>query len=184
MRLFVSVNLDTLSEQVAEIQSLFADASGLRLTDPEQAHITLKFIGETDESERAELVQALDSAVRESGVSPFEASFGGLGVFPHMDYISVVWLGVRDGADQLTRLHEHIERQTTALGFDPEDHEFTPHVTLARMDHAEDNALVQDVVQNTDPDCGRMTVESVHLTGSTLTPDGPQYSTVERFELS
>lgn len=183
MRLFVSVDLDGLAEEVADAQAPFEDASGLRRTDPEQAHITLKFLGDTDQSRLPELTTALEAAVEESGVSPFEASFGGLGVFPGLEYISVVWLGVEEGGEQLARLHESIEGRTTALGFDPEDHEFTPHVTLARMDHAEDKSLVQDVVRNRDPDAGRMTVEEVRLTESTLTDDGPEYSTVERFEL-
>jgi 2'-5' RNA ligase len=183
MRLFVSVDLDGLAESVADVQSQFEDASGLRLTDPEQAHITLKFLGDTPAEDLPELTAAVENAVTDSGVAPFDVSFGGLGVFPHMGYISVVWLGVRTGADPLGHLHEAIEDRTTALGFDPEDHEFTPHVTLGRMDHAGGKELVQDVVRNRDPDAGEMTVDSVTLTESTLTDDGPVYSTVESFDL-
>lgn len=183
MRLFVSVDLDGLAAEVSEVQEILADADGLRFTDPGQAHVTLKFLGDTDEDRLPELRAELERAVGESGVDPFTAEFGGLGVFPHLDYISVVWLGVREGGDQLTRLHRHIEDRTTALGFDPEDHEFTPHATLARMDDARGKQLVQDVVENRDPDVGQMTVEEVRLTESTLTQDGPEYSTVERFDL-
>jgi 2'-5' RNA ligase len=183
MRLFVSVDLDGLGDEVGEVQDLLADADGLRFTDPDQAHVTLKFLGDTDESILPELSAELERAVADSGVEPFEATFGGLGVFPHLDYISVVWLGVREGSDPLVRLHEEIEERTTALGFDPEDHEFTPHVTLARTDHAGGKELVQDVVENRDPQVGTMTIEEVRLTESTLTSDGPEYSTVEQFEL-
>ena len=183
MRLFVSVDLDGLAEQVATVQSLFADASGLRLTDPEQAHITRKFLGETSDDGLPALTAAIEDAVADSDVSPFDVSFGGLGVFPHMGYISVVWLGVERGTGPLSRLHKAIEDRTTALGFDPEDHEFTPHVTLGRLDHAGGKELVQDVVQTRDPDAGEMTVDAVQLTESTLTDDGPVYSTVESFAL-
>jgi 2'-5' RNA ligase len=103
-------------------------------------------------------------------------------VFPHLDYISIVWLGVREGGTELTRLHEAIEDSTVDMGFDPEDHEFTPHVTLARMEHAGGKELVQDVVRERDPDAGSLDVTEVRLTESTLTPDGPEYETVERFE--
>lgn len=183
MRLFVSVDLDGLADAVADVQGLLDEAGGLRTTDPEQAHLTLKFLGDTDESDLPALETALEEAVAESGLSPFEAHFGGLGVFPHMEYISVVWLGVEEGGDQFTRLHEPIEARTTDLGFDPEDHEFTPHVTLARMDHAGGKDLVQDVVSTRDPTAGTMTVEEIQLKESTLTDDGPEYTTVERFEL-
>ena len=184
MRLFVSADVDELAEEIAAIQEPFAEASGLRLTDPEQAHITLKFLGDTPERRLPAVTEAVETAVEESEVAPFRAELGGLGVFPSLEYISVVWLGVREGGGQLTRLHEHIEERTTALGFDPEDHEFTPHVTLARMDHAGGKELVQELVEERDPTAGTLSMEAVSLTESTLTADGPVYETVERFELA
>lgn len=183
MRLFVSLDLEGFAADIAEVQDSLAEASGLRLTDPEQAHVTIKFLGESDESRLPTLREELAAAVTESGVEPFEATFGGLGVFPHLEYISVVWLGVREGSEELQRLHEHIEDRTTALGFDPEEHEFTPHVTLGRMDHAGGKDHVQEVVSNRDPTAGTMAVEEVRLTESVLTDSGPEYSTVERFPL-
>ncbi|MFB6087408.1 MAG: RNA 2',3'-cyclic phosphodiesterase [Haloarculaceae archaeon] len=182
-RLFVSIDLDGLGEEVAAVQEPFADAPGLKPTDPEQAHVTVKFLGDTDEDRIPELVDELGAAVDAAGVSPFEAEFGGYGVFPDIDYISVIWLGVREGGEAMERIHDTVEDRAVAMGFDPEDHEFTPHVTLARMDHAASKDLVQDVVTGRDPDVGRLTVEEVRLTESVLDPDGPTYSTVERFEL-
>ena len=183
MRLFVSVDVDGLADGIAAIQQPFADAGGLRLTDPGQAHLTLKFLGDTDQRRLPDLTDAIETAITDSGVAPFRAELGGLGVFPDLDYISVVWLGVREGSDPLTGLHEHIEERTTALVFDPEDHAFTPHVTLARMDHAGGKERVQHLVRSRDPTAGTLTVDAVCLTESTLTPDGPVYETVERFDL-
>jgi len=183
MRLFVSVNLDGFSGEFEAVQKLFSEAGGLNFTDPDQAHITLKFLGDTDENRVPELEDELARAIEDSGVTPFTAQIGGLGVFPHIDYISVVWIGVREGSEELTRLHETIEDRTTAMGFDPEDHEFTPHATLARMEHAGGKELVQNVVQSRDPEVGNLQVDAVRLTESTLTPDGPEYTTVERFPL-
>jgi 2'-5' RNA ligase len=183
MRLFVSVDLDGLAEDVATVQNLVAEAGGLDFTDPEQAHITLKFLGHTDGDRLPELTGELAAAVADSGVDPFTAEIGGLGVFPHLGYISVVWVGVREGGEELTRLHGAIEDRTVAMGFDPEEHDFTPHATLARMDHAGGKDLVQEVVENRDPDVGQVRVEEIRLTESTLTPDGPEYTTVEGFSL-
>lgn len=185
MRLFVSVDLDGLAEDVAAVQEPLAEASGLRLTDPEQAHVTLQFLGETDPDRLPALREALAEAVADSAPDPFEACFGGLGVFPDLEYIRVVWLGVRAGHGdaRLTRLHEAIAARTVAMGYEPEEHEFTPHVTLARMDHAGGKEHVQRVVQERDPDVGAMTVEEVRLTRSSRTAEGPVYETVGRFPL-
>ncbi|APW97176.1 2'-5' RNA ligase [Halobiforma lacisalsi AJ5] len=184
MRLFVSVDLpDELADPVADLQAEFDDASGLSFTDPEQAHVTLKFLGDVDEDRLPDLQRELAAAVEDAGIDPFTARFGGLGVFPTLEYISVLWLGAETGGNELTALHEAIEERTTAMGFDEEDHEFTPHVTLARMEHAGGKELVQDLVRERDPTVGETTVEEVRLTESTLTDEGPVYSTVERFPL-
>lgn len=183
MRLFVSVDLpDELTAPVKAIQDELEPASGLSFTDPEQAHVTMKFLGDTDSSQLADLKTAIEDAVVKVEVDPFEAVVRGLGAFPSRDYIQVVWTGVETEAGQLTRLHEAIEEATTALGFEPENHDFTPHVTIARMNHAGGKELVQEVLA-TDPAVGTMTVDAVLLKESTLTDSGPIYSTVERFEL-
>ena len=182
MRLFVSVPLHGLAEGVAAAQEPL-DRPGLTLTDPEQAHVTLKFLGEVEPAQVDELTGALERAVDAADVAPFEAEVGGYGVFPSLDYISVVWTGFRSGGEELTRLHEAIERETVELGFDPEDHSFTPHATLARMRDARSKDEVRELVESGDPDVGSFRVDAVELTESTLTDDGPVYSTVERFDL-
>jgi len=182
-RLFVSVDLDGRDEKVAAVQERFEGAAGLTFTDPAQAHVTLKFLGDTDPDRLDPLREALANAVVDAGVDPFTVEFGGLGVFPSLEYISVVWLGTRTGGDELTALHEAVEERTTALEFDPEDHEFTPHVTLARMEHAGGKEQVQRTVENEDPDVGDLRVEEVRLKESHLGSAGPTYETVERFPL-
>jgi 2'-5' RNA ligase len=183
MRLFVSVDLDGLAEAVRAAQEPFRDEPGLDPTDPGQAHVTLKFLGEVDPDRLDEVREALSAAVTATGVEAFDASFGGYGVFPSLDYISVVWLGVREGGDELTALHEAVEARTTALGFDPEDYEFTPHATLARMHDARSKDHVRRVVAGEDPDVGSLRVTEIRLTESTLTDDGPVYETVASFGL-
>jgi len=184
MRLFVSVDLpDELTDAVADVQSLFADASGVDPTDPAGTHVTLKFLGETGKQRLPAVEDAIATAVGNAGVEPFTVEYGDLGVFPSREYISVIWVGVRRGGDEFATLHEAIERETTAIGFEPEDHEFTPHATVARMRHAGGKGHVQAAVIEEGPDVGTATVEAVRLTESTLTDDGPEYETVTAFEL-
>ena len=185
MRLFVSVDLDGLAEAVADAQTPFVDRPGLTPTDPEQAHVTMKFLGDGPDAghDLDALSTAIETAIEAADVAPFEARFKGLGVFPSLEYISVVWLGVDDGTAELTALHEALEAETTAIGYDAESHAFTPHVTLARMDHAAAKETVQEAVRETHPEVGTLRVEELRLTESTLTADGPEYETVERFPL-
>ena len=184
MRLFVSVDLpDRLAEPLANLQDEFTDADGLSFVVPTQAHVTLKFLGDVEESTIPDLERELAHGIADCDVEPFTARFAGLGVFPSLEYIRVLWLGVEEGSEELTTIHETVEERTTAMGFDSEDHSFTPHATLARMQHAGGKKLVQKLVRDRDPTVGEMTVDEVRLTESTLTADGPVYSTVERFPL-
>ncbi|SHH08887.1 RNA 2',3'-cyclic phosphodiesterase [Halobaculum gomorrense] len=184
-RLFVSVDLpERLTGAFADVQELLRGTESLRFTDPAQAHCTLKFLGDADESRVGDVVEALESAVDSAAVDPFESEVGGLGVFPSTDYISVVWVGIREryGADELTRLAEAVERETVNRGFDEADHTFTPHFTLARMDDARGKREVLDYLDE-DPTVGRFEVDEIRLTESTLTEEGPEYETRARVSL-
>ena len=197
MRAFFAVDLpESLAEPLAAVQTDLDDAAGVRVTDPTQAHVTLQFLGEIDagdggsDDDNAADTPALDDviaagerAVDRAGVTPFDCSIAGLGVFPTLDYISVVWAGVAEGSEELTALHEALEAETTALGVDADDHAFTPHVTLARMDDARGKDLVQRLVRERDPDFGRFEAATIELVESTLTSDGPEYETVASFDL-
>lgn len=184
MRLFVALDLpDSFVDAFADVQAPFEEAAGLRLTDPAQAHATLKFLGDADEDPLPEIEAAVEDAVDDAAVGPFDVEVGSLGVFPSEEYVSVVWVGVRDGGEQLTRLHEALERETTSLGFDAETHAFTPHFTLARMDDARGKELVLEQVRETDPTVGRFEATEVELKSSTLGGSGPTYETVTEFAL-
>lgn len=184
MRLFVAIDLpEGLADDLAAVQErLRAGDPALRYTDPTQAHVTLQFLGDVESTRVDALADALDAAVDDAGVEPFEATAGGLGVFPSRDYVSVVWVGFTAGDDEMGRLHEVVERAAAPLGFDPEDRAFTPHVTLARMDSARGKDHVLRVVDE-GAEIGSFRVEQVRLKESDLGPEGPTYSTVRRFSL-
>lgn len=184
MRLFVAVDLpDRLADAIETAQDRLRDADGLRFTDPGNAHVTLQFLGETDPDRREAVAAAVERGVEAAGVGPFDCAVGGLGVFPDLGYISVVWAGIQEGGPDLAALHDAVVEETAALGFSDEDHDFTPHVTLARMDDTRGKELVRRMVEGTDPMVGRFRVEEVRLKWSRLTDDGPEYDTVATADL-
>ncbi|ELZ41339.1 2'-5' RNA ligase [Halorubrum californiense DSM 19288] len=190
MRAFFAVDLpDSLAAAVADAQAAFADAAGVNPVDPEQAHVTLKFLGEVGEGDDGtkpvldDVIAAGERAVERAGVTPFEAEIERLGVFPNREYISVVWAGVDRGGDDLAALHEALEAETTALGVDPESHEFTPHVTLGRVENAAGAEAVRDALDDEGAEIGTFSVDEIRLIESTLTASGPEYGVVREFGL-
>lgn len=182
MRLFVSVDLDA-NDELRTAQVPFESLDGIRLVDPEQVHITLKFLGSVDPNRLGTVKTTLAECIAATDVSSFNARAREYGVFPSHDYISVIWVGIRNDGGRLRLLHEVIEERMIEIGFEPAGHAFTPHATIARMDHAGGKAHVQKILSERDPDLGQFEVSEIHLTESTLTSDGPEYESVTTFEL-
>ncbi|MFP4188804.1 MAG: RNA 2',3'-cyclic phosphodiesterase [Halobacteriales archaeon] len=184
-RLFVSVDLPPeLEPKVRDLQSyLRGTRADLRFTKPEQAHLTMKFVGDTPESRLKAVKGAVDEAA--GCVEPFRVEVGGTGVFPSRDYVSVVWVGVREGADELTRLHDGLEEATVGRGLaDEAEHDYVPHVTLARMNSGRGRSEVLGFVEeHDDVTLGGFEVSRLRLKSSVLCDGGSVHTTEYEAEL-
>ena len=183
MRLFVSVDLPTeLHAAVADLQAEFEDIDGLRFTDPTQAHITVKFFGSVAPKRLGVVAELTTQAVAAADLPSFSVELADIGVFPSREYIRVLWLGVDAGGSALQALHEALERRAVEAGFDSADHSFTPHVTLARMEHAGGKTKLQQRLDQS-PRVGAFEVTELCVTESERTPEGPVYHTRDRIPL-
>jgi 2'-5' RNA ligase len=100
---------------------------GARWIEPEDYHITLRFIGDIDARLADEVLAALDEVAR----PPVAIAFEGLSWFGG-DRPRAIVAKVKPAAT-LTELAADHERRLRRLGLPPETRNFTPHVTLARM---------------------------------------------------
>jgi 2'-5' RNA ligase len=100
---------------------------GARWIDPENYHITLRFIGDIDQRTAMEVARALERIDRPA----FGLSLDGLDAFGGRKPQAVVAC-VR-AAPALKELQAEQERIVQRIGLDPEKRRFRPHVTLARL---------------------------------------------------
>jgi 2'-5' RNA ligase len=111
-------------------QSLSAFRGGLpgaRWIDPENYHLTLRFIGDVDEAVAIEVESLLQTVRR----PPLDLHFSGLAPFGGRRPRAVVAiLAPTPGLMELQADHERLLRR---VGLEPEARKFTPHVTLARL---------------------------------------------------
>ncbi len=97
--------------------------------DPADYHITLKFLGNLDESEHPRLIEAaLPVAEETASLIIRAASFGG---FPSMLAPSVLWAGVRI-SPELDTLATRLDAVMSGFGFRTDRRCYQPHVTMAR----------------------------------------------------
>ncbi len=145
-------------------------------------HLTLKFLGDSTEEQLERLVEGLATIAH----TPFVFQAGGGGVFPapkgsRAIKPRVLWIGVLQGEQQVRSLAAAVESTATAAGYTPEEREFSPHLTLARVRYAEADPWgdVLASLQSTDwPQC---TQDRFVLWKSVLGPGGPVYTALHEF---
>jgi 2'-5' RNA ligase len=176
IRTFIAVELpDRFLHEIEKIQSEL-DIPGIKLVEPKLVHITMKFLGDINESD----IEPITSALLQINCARFEARIKGIGVFPKIAYIKVIWLGAHGNFEAL---HKEVERVLLPFKF-AKDHQFSPHATLARVKVLREKALLLEKMNTLeDLDLGTMSVESITLKKSTLTPQGPIYETLKEIKL-
>ena len=125
-RLFVSVELpDGVKQSLARLGN---DVPGARWLEPDELHLTVRFIGEVDGVVFDDVLAALDEVRR----APFALALRGVGHFPPRGEPRILWAGLERSAE-LKVLHDKVESALVRAGVEPEPRKFTPHVTLARL---------------------------------------------------
>lgn len=184
MRLFVAVELSEQARaEVAALQTeLRSSGADVKWVEPENLHLTLKFLGET----AAEKVPALTDGLRQiaAEAQPFSISMEGLGAFPRNERPRVLWVGIKEGRQPLEELAAGVEGACSRLGFPSEERPFSAHLTIGRVrSSAGLGPLVQRLRETRFGPSDRVEVRRAVLLQSVLSPRGPVYHTLAELPL-
>jgi 2'-5' RNA ligase len=184
-RTFLAVDLDhelldaaltrttVLAERLASVSS-----SKVRWVARDAMHVTLRFFGNTDETQLAAL-RALVLQVGSRVDAPIAVRAAQLTGFPTAERAHVMVLELEEPAGVLASLAETAEREAIVLGFAAESRAYRPHLTLARLRERTDlTPFVRDV--DALP-LGHAT--ALTLYASTTSASGPVYTALERVVL-
>jgi 2'-5' RNA ligase len=193
MRVFVALDID---DAIRARLELFLDgvrgfAPEARWVRPESMHVTLKFIGEKPSDAVDQIRQAL-GAIQASAI---EISFRGYGFFPTSRAPRVFWVGIGAGLE-LAVLAKLVDQATSVLGIPKEEHEFSPHLTLARRggsgaphwrkgdrENPAFRRLQERLVAMPELEFGTMTAREFFLYQSQPMRGGARYTKIARFGL-
>ena len=124
-RLFTGLELpDAVAGQLALMRG---GVVGARWMEPEDYHVTLRFIGDIDAHMARDIEEALGEIRRPKTLVRFE----GLSWFGGDKPRAIVAKVKADPA--LMDLQAEQERRLRRIGLEPETRKYTPHVTLARL---------------------------------------------------
>jgi len=142
-------------------------------------HLTLKFLGDVEETSLPEVVAAVARA--SSRVSAFSFETRSLGAFPSPERPRVLWVGV-EPEGELVALHEAVDGELAELGFPRERRRFHPHVTLGRLREPRAES-VQEILDELVAPRERVDVLEVRVMRSTLRPGGAIHELVDAVPL-
>ncbi|MFB6346534.1 MAG: RNA 2',3'-cyclic phosphodiesterase [bacterium] len=169
---------ETLEPMAVEL----ADTTNIKTVRPENYHLTVKFLGDISQSDCRDFDSLLQSRLPTPG--PLKLDVEHVGVFPSMEHPSVVWAGI-EPTESLQLVHDEVESVALDLDFDPEDHDFRPHVTLGRYKNSMNNKqkLLEWIQNYGDEHFASFEAGNLHLYESELTQDGPIYSSLVSWPL-
>ena len=151
----------------------------LKIVEPCNYHITLKFLGNTDNERIKEIINAFQKIDTPAISVPW--TLKGIGAFPSEKKPSIIWCGIETQTDIINNLFHYIEKFARQFGFKKEERNFTPHLTLARIRKKINicEEIKTFIVQNNQTIYGSHQFNRIELYESTLTSQGAVYSIIE-----
>jgi 2'-5' RNA ligase len=141
IRLFVGLALPEPLRM--RLIGLCGGVPGARWVQPENFHLSLRFIGDIDEG----VADDVDGALSMIAAPVFSLGLHGAGVFGKTGKARVLWAGIVPNP-ALIQLQARIESALSRAGLAPESRRYSPHVTLARLHRATAGRVEEFIVDH------------------------------------
>lgn len=175
MRAFIAAEIpDDIKTKLRELQLRF-NMDGLTPVRTEAMHLTLQFFEEVSDEQVVEIERAMDN----SRTKRFKVSVAGISYFSP-SFVKVIYASIKAGSSEIAALYRDLVANLKANGIMlTEEREYTPHLTLFRVKHQPDKAmLVQTIKKYENSDVGSFSVDRLLLIKSVLSSEGPEYTTL------
>jgi 2'-5' RNA ligase len=180
-RLFIALKLsDTVKDALAQLQT---SIDHVRWVDPDQMHLTLFYLGQTDQATQELIETRLRPLAKQ--YAPMMTNIQGTGVFPNKEHPKVLWADV-ERADKLMNLQQDISNEMGALDFESDYDSYHPHITLGRCNEpaAASRVIQQWCEEYNDRPFGEEQFGQFYLVQSKLHPEGARYTYLKEFPLT
>lgn len=185
-RIFIAIDIsDEARRRVADyIGILRREFTDLRIgwERAEKLHLTLKFLGETNEKQLTELAEIVGKTAAQ--FSNFELQIAETGVFPLLRKPRILLLGVKDETNNLSKISELLEIKCERIGFKREKRKFKPHLTIARLREPQKSKEIAQKHLENKFEPSRFEASEIVIYESKLQPKGSIYEVISKFEFA
>jgi 2'-5' RNA ligase len=174
-RLFIAIKVEPGRQYLEEFRAFRSALRGesIKWVEERNIHLTLKFIGETDESRIPAILNALEPVALRTPAFTF--SLGSIGIFGSSYSPRVIWAGINP-YDRLALLMQEVHKALEPVGFPRDRQNLVPHLTLGRIRFLRDKPSFQETLRGfhhleSEP----ITARQMILFESILKKEGPEY---------
>jgi RNA 2',3'-cyclic 3'-phosphodiesterase len=184
-RIFIAADISTEARRKVSdyIETLRKEFTDIRVgwDKPEKLHLTLKFLGDTDEKYLSKLIIIVENISSE--ISNFKLKIAETGVFPNAKNPRILWIDVKDEAGNLAKINSLLEAECERIGFAKEKRKFVPHLTIGRIREPQtaQNLARKHLENNFAP--VEFDISEIVIYESKLLPTGAIYSVVSKHAL-
>jgi len=183
MRTFIAIELpdqikSSLTKLVEQLKTTGAD---VKWVQPQNIHLTLKFLGERDDKKVKQITEILDEVAKNH--KAFEIQINSLGAFPNLNSPRVIWVGLDKGDTETKEIAKDLEDLICKVGIPKEDRAFSSHITIGRTRSPMGKEKLTQAITILGEKVGKenliFTAGTITLFKSTLTPKGPIYEALK-----
>jgi 2'-5' RNA ligase len=177
IRTFLALDLDAPIRRAiaAAAAGLPADGAKVRWVEPQNLHLTMKFLGDVPDEDVLNVCRAVEAVA--GGLAPPAFDVVGLECTPNRGPVKMVWANVRDPGRKLADAFKELEAAMEALGFDVERRAFRPHITVGRVRYCPNPAAMrQAAARLADEEFGTQDAGEIVVYSSQLAREGPVYA--------
>lgn len=184
IRSFVALELsdEVRGQLVVLLQRLQRTNAAVKWVEPENLHLTLKFLGEVPEEQIEAVAETLKAIAQVT--EPFSFTVKGVGGFPDLRRPRVLWVGV-EAVQPLMKLQQLVEKAMEQLGFAPEERAYHPHITIGRVKAMAGMEKVREILSEyAGVKFGEVLASHLTLFRSDLSREGPTYTPLAKLNFA
>jgi len=184
IRTFIAVDVpEDIKEKIYDLEKelIKSGGEGVKWEGKEKFHITLKFLGDVNEDAIDSIYEVLSEKL--NGFGKFHVIYKGVGCFPEIKRPRVIWVGCEDPTGKLFELQKIVEEKMNELGFEKEDKDYHPHITLGRVKNPKNISNLIKKIESINFEAGTGEIAEVLIMKSDLKPTGSVYTVLRKIKL-
>ena len=182
-KLFIAIKINPSIELyniISDIKNTFKYEK-INWVDKENTHLTLRFLGKTEEDKISIISEQLDKICKKNAA--FELTIKQLGVFPNFKKPRIMWFGFLENKELIT-LQSQINELFKEMNFKHDNFKYKPHFTVGRIKFLKNRKLLnQQIKKYSEQKLQTFEVTEFNLYESVTVEGEVEYKIIDNFKL-